>query len=98
MLLWRGGGSCSDIIIVCVADNINMVMQALGRAHRMGHPGAQSGATIYIYIYIYIYNTLMPYTDDNGNKKMWYTDMAVRQTISQVITTSLYDTRHRLGL
>jgi hypothetical protein len=29
---------------------------------------------------------------------MWYPDMAVRQTISQVMTTSLADKRHRVGL
>ena len=40
----------------------------------------------------------MPYTDANGNKRMWYPDMAVRQTISQVMTTSLADKRHRVGL
>jgi SNF2 family DNA or RNA helicase len=26
---------CSDIIIVCVADNVNQVMQVLGRVHRI---------------------------------------------------------------
>ena len=28
--------NCSDIIIACVAENINMVLQALGRTHRIG--------------------------------------------------------------
>jgi len=32
---------CSDIIICCVADNVNQVMQALGRAHRIGQKVAQ---------------------------------------------------------
>jgi hypothetical protein len=27
--------SCSDIIIICVENNINIVMQVLGRAHRI---------------------------------------------------------------
>jgi hypothetical protein len=56
--------------------------------------GAQSRATIDIYIY----NTLMPYTDANGNKRMWYPDMAVCQTIGRVMTASLADKRHRVGL
>ena len=28
--------NCSDIIICCVADNVNQVLQALGRVHRIG--------------------------------------------------------------
>jgi SNF2 family DNA or RNA helicase len=28
--------SCSDIIIACVAENINMVLQALDRIHHIG--------------------------------------------------------------
>lgn len=27
--------NCSDIIIVCVAENVNLVLQVLGRVHRI---------------------------------------------------------------
>ena len=43
-------------------------------------------------------NTLSPYTDGNGNDKMWYPDMAICQTIGQTMTTSLAGKRHRIGL
>jgi hypothetical protein len=33
--------NCSDIIIACVAENINMVLRALGRAHRIGQLRSQ---------------------------------------------------------
>jgi len=33
--------NCSDIIVACVAENINMVLQALGRAHRIGQLRSQ---------------------------------------------------------
>jgi hypothetical protein len=32
---------CSDIIIVCVADNINQIMQALSQVHRISQREAQ---------------------------------------------------------
>ena len=33
--------NCSDIIIACVAENINMALRALGRAHRIGQLRSQ---------------------------------------------------------
>jgi SNF2 family DNA or RNA helicase len=33
--------NCSDIIIACVAENINMVLQALGRTHHIGQLRSQ---------------------------------------------------------
>jgi len=33
--------NCSDVIVCCVADNVNQVLQALGRVHRIGQKLAQ---------------------------------------------------------
>lgn len=32
---------CSDIIIVCVADNVNQNLQVVGRVHRIGQERVQ---------------------------------------------------------
>jgi hypothetical protein len=48
--------NCSDIIIACVAENINMVLQALGRTHHIGQVRFQR---IWIIIQDHSYDQLL---------------------------------------